>query len=79
MQKTKEQISLLEKEYEKSQTGIMKYMQDNEILSLNGSKLATWKNISRKTLSIEDLKKTSPSIYEEYLVEKTSRVFRLVT
>jgi len=76
--RNKSTIKKLEEENEQIKIGILKHIQDNELLvDENGKKIASYKSQIKKTLDLGTLKDKYIDIYEECLKESSFRVFRV--
>jgi len=72
----KQQITELEKQEDLLKSEIQYFMRENEILiDINGSKLASWKNRNATRIDTKKLKEENPVTYALYSKTSESRVF----
>ena len=67
---------LLEKE-DSLKVTVMNYMQLHSKLRFNNRYIASWKSHSRSSFDLPAFKNEFPDMYELFLKESTSRVFKL--
>jgi predicted phage-related endonuclease len=78
LQDVKLQLKYLEEREEMIKARIGEFMKDNEILTINGNPVISFKSFQSERLSINKLKQMEPEIYEKFLETKENRVFKLI-
>lgn len=75
--RTQEDIKALEQEIEESKLRLMEYMKDAEELDCGSIGKVTWKAQKTNRLNIKAIQDELPEVYQKYLNESESRVFRI--
>lgn len=74
----KQQIKEYKAEQDKLELELKKQMEDiGDTLTVGGQKIATWKTQTARRFNAKLFERDYPDLYEEYKVERESRVFRL--